>query len=225
MKKLLALSLLIAAPLLAGLSKKYKGWEKSPEAYFLTREENAQWKKIKSDEDAEKFVAQYHARRPAAFWEDFSQRVVAADKFFSAGSTKGSETLRGKVVILFGPPTSVFNGEAGAGSDPSKSGGQAQIAASQTSATGGGSSGNVSMGSGGGLNPLNAPHSSGVTRESYPTVTFVYDEKVAPKAISKAFRISVRVISGKEQEPVDEKDLDEKTEAVAKASLEPVPAH
>lgn len=225
MTKLLAIGLLISSPVMAGMSKKYKNWNKTPDAYFLTLGEKAEWKKIKSDDDAEKFISSYRAKRPAAFWEEISKRVAAADKYFSAGSTKGSETLRGKVVILFGPPTSVFNGDAGAGSDPSKSGGQTQIAASQTSATGDSRSGGISMGSGGGLNPVNAPHSSGVTPESYPTVMFVYDEKAAPKAIGKDFRISVRVISGKEQEPVDEKDLDEKTEAVAKASLEPVPAH
>ena len=54
---LAALLVMLAAPLSAeSLSKKYRFWDKSPEAYFLTTDERAQWKKVKVDADAEKFV-------------------------------------------------------------------------------------------------------------------------------------------------------------------------
>ena len=36
-----------------------------------------------------------------------ADRIAVADKYFSSGETKGSETLRGKVVIVFGPPSSI----------------------------------------------------------------------------------------------------------------------
>jgi hypothetical protein len=57
-KKLVSLlaGLAIAACALAELAK-YKDWDKSPEAYFLTPAERAEWKKIATDEEAQKFIA------------------------------------------------------------------------------------------------------------------------------------------------------------------------
>src|SRR5579864_2111106 len=89
--------LLLAAPLAlaGGLSKKYKNWDKSPEAYFLTSDERAQWKKIQTDADAQNFILDYKAKRGPEFEKLLAERVAAADKYLSAGETKGSETLRG----------------------------------------------------------------------------------------------------------------------------------
>lgn len=42
---------------------KYKDWDKTPEAYFLTPAERAEWKKVSTDEDAEKFIGLYFAKR------------------------------------------------------------------------------------------------------------------------------------------------------------------
>ena len=221
MKKLIAVLMLVATPLVAGMSKKYKNWDKSPEAYYLTHDEKAEWKKVKTDEAAESFVAAYKAKRPAAFWEEFGKRVAVADKYFTVGSTKGSETLRGKIVILFGPPSSIVNG-AGTGTSTDKEK-NASDAVSQSS-MGGGKNEGVSAGSSGGGNPLYSSHSSGVTAQSYPTMTFSYDDTAAPKSVGKGFQVTVRVISNSNQEPVNEKDFDEKAEAVARASQEPAPA-
>src|SRR5437773_11909332 len=89
---LAALLVMLAAPLSAeSLSKKYRFWDKSPEAYFLTTDERAQWKKVKVDADAEKFVADYLARRGPDFPAMLKERVAVADKYFSSGKTKGSE--------------------------------------------------------------------------------------------------------------------------------------
>src|ERR1035437_9786714 len=54
----LALVLLLAAtPCLAALDK-HKDWEKSPASVYLaTDDEKKEWKKIASDEEAEKFIA------------------------------------------------------------------------------------------------------------------------------------------------------------------------
>src|SRR5438876_225565 len=105
---LATLLVLLAAPLSAdSLSKKYRSWEKSPEAYFLTAEERLQWKKVQADADADKFIAGCLARRGPDFPAMLKERIAVADKYFSSGKVKGSETLRGKVIILFGPPTSI----------------------------------------------------------------------------------------------------------------------
>ena len=60
----LALVLLLAAtPCLAALDK-HKDWEKSPASVYLaTDDEKKEWKKIASDEEAEKFIALFWARR------------------------------------------------------------------------------------------------------------------------------------------------------------------
>jgi hypothetical protein len=52
----------IAASALAELTKN-KDWDKSPEAYFLTPAERTEWKKVATDEEADKFIALYYARR------------------------------------------------------------------------------------------------------------------------------------------------------------------
>ena len=48
--------LAITVSALAELSK-YKDWDRSPEAYFLTPAEQTEWKKVSTDEEAEKFIA------------------------------------------------------------------------------------------------------------------------------------------------------------------------
>ena len=64
MKKAL---LFIAGFAMASLSlaqlSKHKDWAKSPEAYFLSPSERTEWSQVKSDEEAEKFIALYWARR------------------------------------------------------------------------------------------------------------------------------------------------------------------
>jgi GWxTD domain-containing protein len=111
------LALLAASRLTAdGLSPQYKDWPKSPEAYFLTAEEKAQWKNVKDDGQAKEFVERYYARRAPDLPQVLKERIGVADKYFSAGKVKGSETLRGKVIILFGPPSELKQ-DAGEGID------------------------------------------------------------------------------------------------------------
>ncbi len=108
MKRLLVLFavLLFAAPLFARLSK-YKGWESSPEGYFMTKAEREQWSKVDTDADAEKFIADFHAKRADNFEKEVADRAANADKYLTIGKTQGSKSLRGKVVILFGPPSRI----------------------------------------------------------------------------------------------------------------------
>jgi hypothetical protein len=142
------------------------------------------------------------------------ERIAAADKYFSAGEVKGSETLRGKIIILFGPPS-----EVDAGPEKVRSGAAGDANASINAMNG--RSKGISLGSGG-KGPLNyaPPHARS------PTFTFAYDEQAAPKPIGKPFKIELKMISNSYQETWDPKALDEKFEAVAEASIVPaaVPA-
>jgi GWxTD domain-containing protein len=96
----------LAAPAFAKLSK-YKGWENSPQGYFMTRAEHDQWSKLDSDADAEKFIADFIAKRPANFEKEVADRAANADKYLTVAKTQGSKSLRGKVVIVLGAPTAM----------------------------------------------------------------------------------------------------------------------
>jgi GWxTD domain-containing protein len=106
--------LLAATPCLAALDK-YKDWAQSPASVYLaTDDEKKEWKKIASDEEAEKFVALFWARRdpdlktPAnEFRERFDVLVKKADELFPLGRKRGALTERGKAFILIGPPKSI----------------------------------------------------------------------------------------------------------------------
>lgn len=114
MKKLVSLlaGLAVAGCALAELNK-YKDWDKSPEAYFLTPPERAEWKNVATDEDAEKFVALYWAKRdptPATpaneFRDEVGRRIAAADQQFKLPRYKrGADSVRGRLLIVLGPPS------------------------------------------------------------------------------------------------------------------------
>ncbi len=111
---MLLLAAVAAAPSLAALDK-HKDWEKSPEyAYLATDDEKKEWKKIASDQDAERFIALFWARRDPdlktpqnEFRERFDTLVKKADEFFPLGRKRGALTERGKALILIGPPKSI----------------------------------------------------------------------------------------------------------------------
>jgi GWxTD domain-containing protein len=96
---------LLIAPTLFGRGlDKYRDWDQSPQGYFMTKAEREQWQAVKTDSDAEKFVGAFLANRPAAFVQDVADRAAQADKYLTIGKLPGSKTIRGKVVILLGPP-------------------------------------------------------------------------------------------------------------------------
>jgi len=96
----------LAVPAFASMWK-YRDWANSPEGYFMTKAERSQWSKLDSDADAEKFIADFIARRPANFEKEVAERAANADKYLTIGKTQGSKSLRGKIIILFGVPTSM----------------------------------------------------------------------------------------------------------------------
>src|ERR1039458_383073 len=114
---LLLLSAVAAFPLLAALDK-YKDWEKSPE--LATDDDRKEWKKIASDQDAEKFISLFWARRDPdlktpenEFRERFDAFVKNADDLFPLGRKRGALTERGKALILIGSPRSIARKEIG----------------------------------------------------------------------------------------------------------------
>jgi GWxTD domain-containing protein len=106
-KLLFALAgIVLAANALAEFTK-YKDWDKSPEAYFLTPAERTEWKNVTSDEDAEKFILVYYARRGGeAFRVEISRRIAAADQQFKMTRYKrGADSVRGRLLVTLGTPS------------------------------------------------------------------------------------------------------------------------
>lgn len=99
------IALCLAARLSAELLK-YKTWAESPEAYFLSKGERAQWAAVDSDEAAERFVAAYKAARGKGFGPAIQSRIDLAEKTYGAGRTKGARSPLGRTLILLGAPTS-----------------------------------------------------------------------------------------------------------------------
>ena len=113
-KLLLALAgIVLAASALAEFTKN-KDWDKSPEAYFLTPAERAEWKNVASDEDAEKFILLYYARRGGEpFKQEISRRIAAADQQFKMQRYKrGADSVRGHLLIVLGTPSRVSQSRA-----------------------------------------------------------------------------------------------------------------
>ena len=116
------LSLLAMTAVSFAQISKYKDWAKSPEAYFLTQEEKTAWVALHTDEEAEKFIADYWAKRGGQkFKDEIARRIKAADEQFRSTRQKGSQSARGRVLIVLGAPSRVtteraqITGEAGPG--------------------------------------------------------------------------------------------------------------
>ena len=102
----LAAALLVVLPAFAA-PKKHKDWGASPEAYFLTADERKKWDAVTTDEEAEAFIKTYRDARGKGFQAAIQSRIDFADRTLGIGKKKGSETLRGKTLILLGSPTTV----------------------------------------------------------------------------------------------------------------------
>src|SRR5216110_2580473 len=163
----LALLALFVPTFVFALSPKYKQWAASPQAYFMTKAERAQWATVVTDADAEKFITDYVASRGPGFADLVTDRVANADKYLTIGKNPGSQTLRGKVIVLLGPPSSIKN--------------ETQKGSVDRSAPVGGYSGGGDGGrSGGGLgvsvgDMMQAADQSGMSgKQGYVEYTFTY---------------------------------------------------
>ncbi len=82
-------------------------WADSPQGYFMTKAERAEWSKLTTDAEAAQFVEKFLAGRGPAFAAEVAAKVKEADDNLSVDGRRGSQTLRGKIVILLGRPSKV----------------------------------------------------------------------------------------------------------------------
>jgi GWxTD domain-containing protein len=101
---LLSIAVMISA---FAASPDLKEWDRSPQGCFMTKAEHDEWNTLKTPEEQQHFVDQFLAKRGPAFVAEVATRAAKADQYLTIGKLPGSKTLRGKVVILFGPPTSM----------------------------------------------------------------------------------------------------------------------
>jgi GWxTD domain-containing protein len=98
-----------ASVAMAQLSKN-KDWAKSPEADFLTPSERGEFAALKTDDEADKYIAAYWAKRGGErFKAEISRRIAAADEQFKLRRQRGAESNRGRMLIVLGAPTRVMN--------------------------------------------------------------------------------------------------------------------
>lgn len=90
-----------------GDKQNFLAWGDSPEAYYMTTQERAEWQKVLSQDAATEFIKAYWARRGAAFHNEVRQRAEAADKYFGIHDRKGSTTEKGRVFMILGAPDRV----------------------------------------------------------------------------------------------------------------------
>lgn len=122
-KTTLVCALALAGPALGADLTKFKEWTSSPEyVYLATDAEKKEWKAVRTDEEADKFVALFWAKRdpdiktPAnEFRARFDALVAKADELFATGKSRGALTERGKAFILIGPPKTIGKGTGRAG--------------------------------------------------------------------------------------------------------------
>ncbi|HYI09673.1 MAG TPA: hypothetical protein VEK57_11470 [Thermoanaerobaculia bacterium] len=97
----------LAVPLFAANLGKYDGWNETPAGYFMTKAERDQWGALTSEAAAAKFVSDFLAGRGPEFEAEVKKRAEQADKYLTIGKIPASKTLRGKLIVLFGPPSGI----------------------------------------------------------------------------------------------------------------------
>lgn len=102
-----AAAALVALPMFAADLGKFSKWADSPQGYFMTKAERQQWEALATEADAETFVKEFLAKRSPGFAAEVAKRAEQADKYLTVADRPGSQTLRGKVIVLFGPPSAM----------------------------------------------------------------------------------------------------------------------
>jgi GWxTD domain-containing protein len=86
---------------------KFQHWAGSPQSYFMTQSERAEWARVTTEDEAARFVDRFLAARGPRFAAEVGARAREADENLTVARKPGSQTLRGKIVILLGQPSSV----------------------------------------------------------------------------------------------------------------------
>lgn len=117
---LLVASLLVLAQTISFPNPDSESWIDSPEAYFVTHDEQREWFEIENPQEREAFQKRYWLKRdptPGTETNELQDAVLSridyADQTFSIGDTPGSRTARGYVFIVFGSPARASQRYAG----------------------------------------------------------------------------------------------------------------
>lgn len=181
-----ALAAVCSAAFAADLGK-YKSWPNSPQGYFMTKADRAEWSKLQTEADAEQFIAKFVASRGASFASDVADATKAADDHLTVGGTLGSRTLRGKIVILLGPPAS-FSISQKETKNNSSTANTALNAANGGGAKGGGGAIGLSA-----SDMIDASYQSDMSRRLVHIYNFSYAKDKLPGHPSKDVVINVEV--------------------------------
>jgi len=200
--------ILVASIALAGVSKSYQDWPKTPVGYYMTNDEKKQWSAIQTDAAAEQFIKDFIAKRGGdAFTREVAQNAEKADKYLSIGKTPGSETVRGKMMILLGPTVATT-------ATKKKKSGEVRMAPP------------TSMGdlSGPTMEDMQAASNDPGNNTTFVTeYTFVYPASALPPAYGKPLTVKIEVDESKERDRIasygTEKELDKLYEMAAQAKL------
>jgi TonB family protein len=109
-----------AAPPQEEQTSKYDRWLNQDVPYIITEQERTAFKGLTTDEERDKFVEQFWARRdPApgapenAFKVEHYRRIAYADELFGAIALAGWKTDRGRIYIMYGPPDEIESHPSG----------------------------------------------------------------------------------------------------------------
>jgi GWxTD domain-containing protein len=199
---------LCAVAALAGVSRSYKDWPKTPIGYYMTNAEKKQWSALQSDAEAEQFIKDFVAKRGGeTFTREVAQSAEKADKYLSIGKTPGSETVRGKMMILLGPTVATA-------ATKKKKSGDIRMAPP------------TSMGdlSGPTMEDMQAASNGPGNATTFITeYTFTYPASALPPAYGKPLTVKIEVDTSQERDRISsfgaEKELDKLYEMVAQAKL------
>lgn len=114
MRALSVLWLVGGSALSAETGKELAAWAEGPAQWLLLPEERKELKQAGRADDEHSFIEIFWHRRNRdpdnainVYYEEFLQRVEAADILYSDEGIRGSLTDRGRALILMGPPSHV----------------------------------------------------------------------------------------------------------------------
>ncbi|MEA2325834.1 MAG: hypothetical protein QOE68_793 [Thermoanaerobaculia bacterium] len=199
---------LCARAAFAGVSRSYQDWPKTPIGYYMTHDEKKQWSALRNDAEAEQFIKDFIAKRGGdAFTREVAQNAEKADKYLSIGKTPGSETVRGKMMILLGPTVATA-------ATKKKRSGEVHLAP----ATAIGDSSGVSV-----ADMQTASNDPGNSTTFVTEYTYTYPASALPAAYGKPLTVKVEIDPGKDQDRFSslgaDRELDKLYEMVAQAKL------
>lgn len=107
----LLLAAVAAPPAAAQLSERYADWGDGPMQYLMTDQEKRQWRTVRNDEQAARFIDLFWSRRDPdldspvnELKQEIDRRIALADATFGGETQRGALTDRGRVLLLLGEP-------------------------------------------------------------------------------------------------------------------------